>query len=148
MELEFANAKWTGYHIGFYFSGDRNSYHVNQSNDFSDPNPYQPGKAVPPKAMSAGEATGDATGGVIPYKNPHALISYYTGIFSCVVPVVGLIGGIVAIVLGMMGIVKRQQNPVIRGTVHAIVGIIFGCIAVVINGLCTMGIIGAMFGGM
>jgi len=38
-------------------------------------------------------ATGDATGGVIPYKNPPALIAYYCGIFS-LLPILGLVFGI------------------------------------------------------
>lgn len=63
---------------------------------------------------------GDATGGLIPYKNPKALIAYYLGIFS-VFPFVG----IAAFVLGIMGIRDCRRNPAIRGGVHAGIGI--GC---------------------
>src|SRR5262245_8078004 len=41
----------------------------------------------------------DATGGIIPYKNPHALTAYYLGLFS-IIPLIGFILGIVALALG------------------------------------------------
>jgi hypothetical protein len=65
---------------------------------------------------------GDATGGVIPYKNPKALLAYYFGIFSFFVPV---IGGIVSVVLGVMGLKYAKAHPKARGQAHAVVGI--GC---------------------
>ena len=67
---------------------------------------------------------GDKTGGVIPYKNPKALIAYYLGILGGL-PLIGLPIGVVAFVLGVMGLRDRKQNPVIRGAFHAWVGI--GC---------------------
>ena len=75
----------------------------------------------PPQPM----ATGDATGGVIPYKNPAALIAYYCGIFS-IIPCLGLLLGIPAVILGIIGLVQRRRNPVIKGAVHAWIGIIVG----------------------
>jgi len=69
--------------------------------------------------------TGDATGGVIPYKNPAALIAYYCGIFS-IIPCFGVLLGIPAVVLGIVGLVQRRKNPVIKGAVHAWIGIILG----------------------
>jgi len=69
--------------------------------------------------------TGDATGGVIPYKNPAALIAYYCGIFS-IIPCFGVLLGIPAVVLGIVGLVQRRKNPVIKGSVHAWIGIILG----------------------
>jgi len=69
--------------------------------------------------------TGDATGGVIPYKNPHALTSYYLGVFS-IIPLLGFILGCIAVPLGLSGLRKRKQNPLIRGTVHAWIGIVLG----------------------
>jgi hypothetical protein len=66
----------------------------------------------------------DATGGVIPYKNPKALMSYYLGIFSGF-PLIGFPIGIVAVILGIMGLRDRARNPVIKGSVHAGIGI--GC---------------------
>ena len=67
---------------------------------------------------------GDATGGVIPYKNPKALIAYYLGILSGL-PFIGLPFGIAAFVLGIMGLRDRKNNPAIKGSVHAGIGI--GC---------------------
>ena len=67
---------------------------------------------------------GDGTGGVIPYKNPKALISYYLGILSGL-PLIGLPFGIAALVLGLQGLKARKENPIIKGSVHAGIGI--GC---------------------
>ncbi len=67
---------------------------------------------------------GDGTGGVIPYKNPKALIAYYLGILSGL-PFIGLPIGIAAFVLGIMGLKDRKRNPVIKGSAHAWIGI--GC---------------------
>ena len=68
---------------------------------------------------------GDATSGIIPYKNPHALIAYYCAIFS-LIPIIGIVVGIPGIVLGIVGLRKRRANPVIRGVVHAWIGIVLG----------------------
>jgi hypothetical protein len=73
--------------------------------------------------------TGDATGGVIPYKNPHALTSYYLGVFS-IIPLIGLVLGCIAVPLGISGLRKRKQNPLIRGTAHAWIGISLGSLSV------------------
>ncbi|MEM7479256.1 MAG: hypothetical protein AAF483_30090 [Planctomycetota bacterium] len=70
------------------------------------------------------ENRGDETGGIIPYKNPRALIAYYLGILSGF-PFIGLPLGIAAFVLGLMGLRDRKRNPVIKGAFHAWVGI--GC---------------------
>ena len=67
---------------------------------------------------------GDGTGGVIPYKNPKALIAYYLGIVSGL-PLIGLPFGVAAFVLGIMGLKARKRNPVIKGSAHAWIGI--GC---------------------
>jgi hypothetical protein len=77
-------------------------------------------------AAPAKPAEGDATGGVIPYKNPAALIAYYLGIASGL-PLIGLPAGIAAFVLGIMGLRARKRNPVIKGSVHAGIGIGCGC---------------------
>lgn len=70
-------------------------------------------------------ATGDATGGIIPYKNPPALIGYYVGIAS-LIPVVGLVAGPIAVVLGITGLIRRAKQPAIRGAAHAWVAMIVG----------------------
>lgn len=73
------------------------------------------------------QETGDATGGMIPYKNVPALIAYYLGIFS-ILPFLGLLLGITAVILGIIGLKKAEEKPVIKGRVHAWVGIVCGCI--------------------
>lgn len=90
-------------------------------------NPYQSPPNYPnPQYPQYPHGQGDATGGVIPYKNPYALIAYYVGIgslLSCIVPIPI---GIVAVVLGIIGLKKRAENPVIKGSVHAWIGIVLG----------------------
>lgn len=66
---------------------------------------------------------GDATGGVIPYKNMPALIAYYCGVFS-IIPCFPI--GLAAVVLGIMGLKKAKQHPQVRGKAHAWIGIIAG----------------------
>lgn len=75
-----------------------------------------------PYSQDPNQMTGDATGGLIPYKNGPALLSYYLGVFSIVIPPLA----IVSIILGVVGLKKRKQNPVIKGAGHAIVGIVLG----------------------
>ena len=58
---------------------------------------------------------GDSTGGLIPYKNPHALIAYYLGI-AALFPLVGVPFGIAAIILGISGLRKRRENQTASGT--------------------------------
>lgn len=76
--------------------------------------------------IGAGDApTPDATGGVIPYKNPAALIAYYLGVFG-LVPVLGVPMAVAAIVLGFVGLRSRARKRVFGGLVHAWVGIVLG----------------------
>ncbi len=91
------------------------------------PNPYSSPGTTPPSAIqppASADNQGDATGGVIPYKNPKALIAYYLGILSGL-PLIGLPLGIIALVLGVQGLQERAKNPVIKGSAHAWIGI--GC---------------------
>jgi hypothetical protein len=86
--------------------------------------------AVPKKRKTVGinvanQEKGDATGGIIPYKNPPALISYYFGVFS-LIPFLGILLGIAAVILGIIGLKRKNKNPIIKGTVHAWIGIICG----------------------
>lgn len=68
---------------------------------------------------------GDATGGLIPYKNAKALSAYYLGVFS-LIPCLGLILGPIAIILGFLGLGYAKKHPEARGQAHAIVGIVLG----------------------
>lgn len=86
---------------------------------------------------------GDATGGLIPYKNPHALIAYYLGIVA-LVPLIGMPFGIASIILGISGLKKRKANPVIKGSAHAIIGICGGVFSLLCGGGMILAIIFAM----
>ncbi len=77
---------------------------------------------------------GDATGGLIPYKNGKALAAYYCGVFGFIPCVLGLgVFGIVPIILGFLGLSHVKKYPEARGTGHAISGIIMGLIQVLIS---------------
>jgi hypothetical protein len=65
---------------------------------------------------------GDGTGGLIPYKNPLALISYYVGVAS-LIPCIGPVLGLASITLAVLGLMAVKKNPIISGTAHAWVGI-------------------------
>ncbi len=88
-------------------------------------NPYEAPQQQPMKPGAAPQATPDSTGGIIPYKNPHALIAYYLAIFG-MFPCIGVVLSLPAFILGIIGLQKRKQNPAISGAVHAWIGIIVG----------------------
>ena len=89
-----------------------------------------------PRRRRRREEEGDATGGLIPYKNGKALAAYYTGVFS-LIPCLGAILGPIAVVLGIMGLKYAKQHPKASGQAHAVVGIVLG-------GLTGLGNIGAV----
>ncbi|MFY9822930.1 MAG: DUF4190 domain-containing protein [Thermoanaerobaculia bacterium] len=60
---------------------------------------------------------------MIPYKNSSALIAYYLGVFSLLG---GIILGLPAVVLGVLGLKYAKLHPEARGKVHAWTGIILG----------------------
>jgi hypothetical protein len=75
---------------------------------------------------------GDATGGVIPYKNAPALISYYLGILA-LLPILGFFFGIASLVLGVRGLRKRRSEPHVKGAIHAWIGIILGALSLSVH---------------
>jgi hypothetical protein len=81
-----------------------------------------------PICTSCGAAfvQGDSTGGIIPYKNPNALLAYYLGILSGL-PLIGLPLGIASFILGIRGLQARKRNPIVKGSIHAGIGIGCGC---------------------
>lgn len=83
------------------------------------PGGYAPPSAYPPQTTIGG------FGGMIPDKNPSALMSYYLGIFS-VIPCLAIPMGIAAVVLGLKGLHLVKERPEVRGRTHALVGIIAG----------------------
>lgn len=91
-------------------------------------------------ADDANRPEGDATGGIIPYKNPYALIAYYCGLFA-LFPVLGLFLGIAGFVLGIMGLKHRARHPETKGSVHAWIGIVMGGLCALAWGTCIVGII-------
>lgn len=76
---------------------------------------------------------------IIPYKNGAALAGYYVSIGS-LIPIVGLVLGPVAIILGVLGIRARTRNPAVHGLVHAWIAIVLGSLVV----LAHVAIIAAM----
>tara|TARA_B100000609_G_C16936316_1_gene291852 strand:- start:195 stop:539 length:345 start_codon:yes stop_codon:yes gene_type:complete len=111
-------------------------YEVNDSHQ----NPYGPKSGQPQQEQ------GDATGGLIPYKNPCALAAYYISIGS-LIPCLGFVLGVTAFVLGIVGLRHRASNPVIKGSVHAWIGILLGgAMALLWGGLMLLGFIGALLG--
>jgi len=93
-----------------------------------------PNGAPPPTtvgALMSPETRGDVTGGVIPYKNPSALAAYYVGLAS-VLPGIGILTGITAVVLGMMGLKRYHAEPWRRGRLHAYAGIVLGLLGAIV----------------
>lgn len=118
------------------------SEHFNMSHE---PNPYRAPEGTPPPYMPADSTKqGDATGGVIPYKNPKALIAYYLGILSGL-PLIGLPFGMAAFVLGILGLRDRRRNPVIKGSIHAGIGIGCGGIFTLLWGFIVIAMIASMY---
>lgn len=75
---------------------------------------------------------GDATGGLIPYKNLPALFGYYLTIFS-MIPFLGIPLGIAGVICGIFGLRRRNKNPIIKGKAHALFAIIFGALVILIQ---------------
>ena len=69
---------------------------------------------------------------MIPTGNPAALIGYYLGVAS-LIPLLGLVTGLPAIILGAVGISKANANSGAGGLGHAITAIVLGVIGLVIS---------------
>ncbi|MBT7028536.1 MAG: DUF4339 domain-containing protein [Verrucomicrobia bacterium] len=77
-------------------------------------------------AASPASAEGEGEGGVstvIPYKNVPALIAYYVGVFCIICPPLLCFP---AIILGVIGLRRVKENPEVKGTAHAWIGILSG----------------------
>jgi hypothetical protein len=117
--------------------------HTNPTPEAGIANPYVTPQAEQVAYVSpqhGQDMQGDATGGLIPYKNKCALIAYYLGIFSFFIP----FSGIASIILGIKGLQARKQNPVIKGSAHAIVGIVAGICTIILHGCFIAGIFGGI----
>ena len=93
------------------------------------------GSSVP--LSSPQPSSGDATGGLIPYRNVPALVAYYFGVFS-ILPLIGFPLGIAAFILGILGLRKAAQVPEAKDKIHAWVGIIAGGLFALIWGTCVV----------
>jgi hypothetical protein len=93
-----------------------------------------PGAAPPHLGQGSGE--GDATGGLIPYKNKQALIGYYmafAGGLIMFIPVLGIFFSIGTLIMGIKGLKNVKENPVVRGTAHAWIAVIGGGLEIIFS---------------
>ncbi|MBM4004700.1 MAG: hypothetical protein FJ295_15685 [Planctomycetes bacterium] len=112
-------------------------------------NPFVAPQSPPPPSyakVSPSVSEGDATGGLIPYKNPQALIAYYLGLLSGL-PLIGFPLGVAAFILGILGLRARRRNPLVKGSVHAWIGIGCGGLFAIFWGLIAVGLIISMASG-
>ena len=89
-----------------------------------------------PPNISEHASAGDATGGLIPYKNVPGLVGYYMsclGLLIMCIPILGFIYGVVVMVLGIMGLKKAKAHPEVKGKVHCWIAIIGGFIELVVG---------------
>jgi hypothetical protein len=68
---------------------------------------------------------------IIPEKNPISMIAYYLGIFS-LIPCLGAVLSLPAIICGIIGMVNANKQPEIGGKGHAITGIVLGIVGQVV----------------
>jgi hypothetical protein len=71
----------------------------------------------------------DAMDHIIPVKNPPALASYYLGWLS-LLPVLGVPFFLFAIIFGIKGLSMVRKTGSRIGQVHAVIGLVFGMIAI------------------
>jgi hypothetical protein len=69
---------------------------------------------------------------IIPIKNPKALIGYYLGVFS-LIPCMAMVLGPAAVILGVLGLRARAENPNLPGKAHSIVAIVLGGLTTIAN---------------
>jgi hypothetical protein len=91
-----------------------------------DDRPRRRRRRVPEDEDDEGDAEG-ATSIIVPYKNGPALAAYYCGVFG-LIPIAGFVLGPIALVLGILGLVRVRNEPRAHGTGHAIAGIVLGLI--------------------
>ena len=82
---------------------------------------------TPPASTPKGD---DGVSTMIPYKNTSALIAYYLGVFCILCPP---ILSIPALVLGIKGLRNVSENPEVKGTAHAWIGIVSGSFFLILS---------------
>jgi hypothetical protein len=88
---------------------------------------FQSALASPPPAQKQGDG-GVST--VIPYKNAPALIAYYIGVFCIACPPILCFP---AMILGVIGLRRVKENPALKGTAHAWIGIVSGSFFLILS---------------
>jgi len=83
---------------------------------------------APPMGAGALGTPDSGASVIIPYKNTSALVGYYVSI-AALIPIVGLVAGPVAVVLGVKGLKAVKADPRVHGTAHAWVAIVLGGLA-------------------
>jgi hypothetical protein len=85
------------------------------------------GGALPAALSQPGD---EAVATVVPYRNKPALIGYYLAIFGCLfailIPVLGFVMPIAAIILGTRGLKAVKADPKVHGTAHAVIALAGG----------------------
>lgn len=94
---------------------DANNYRCVYCDDLLHPEEAAP----PPSAVDSSLET------LIPYRNAYALAAYYLGVFA-LIPCVGLILAVLAIIFGALGLRAAREHPQTKGKGHAIAGIVLG----------------------
>ena len=84
---------------------------------------FQDAFAAPPATAPASAEGEGGVSAVIPYKNVPALIAYYVGVFCIICPPLLCFP---AIILGVIGLRRVKENPEVKGTAHAWIGILSG----------------------
>jgi hypothetical protein len=67
----------------------------------------------------------DFVGRMIPTGNKPSLVAYYASIGS-LIPLLGIVPGVIAIVFGVKGVRLVRRHPEVRGGIHAWFGLILG----------------------
>jgi hypothetical protein len=93
------------------------------------------------------DAYDDSGGTIIPYRNGMALAGYYLGVFS-LIPALGALLGVLAIIFGIVGLRRVGRNPEVKGTGHAVTAIVLGGIGALYNwGIVILFFIGVLARG-
>jgi len=80
---------------------------------------------TPPPLPPPNPSGDDAISTLIPYRNVPALFAYYCGVFA-LIPCIGVLLGLAALILGIVGLKTAARQPSAKGRIHAWVGIVLG----------------------